>query len=134
MTKGRAALLVVALIAVLGVAGFIGQRAIGAVSGRAKPTPFTSLAVINPEVIANGNLPVGDPLGFRITNHLGHSERYNWLATDSGYTVGKGSLDIPDGKSATAWTENSKRAGTRIIVTINHQESPSLNVKVDAPS
>ena len=130
----KGVIVVVALVVALGVAGFVGQRAIHAVGGQATPTPFTSLAVVNPLVLANGNLPVGDPLGFRITNHLGKTQRYDWLATDEGYTVGHGSVVLANGQSAVRWTQDSKRAGSRIVVTLNGQPSPSLNVKVDAPT
>jgi hypothetical protein len=113
------ALLTAVVIAL--VIGFIpiSKRLLHLVNGSFAPTPYSSLALVNPSVVAPG-VTVGSSIRVDLTNHTGHTVSYIWVARQKSKQISTGSRTLTNGKSATLYVQTWRAKTGKLTIGIDN--------------
>jgi hypothetical protein len=103
-TRNRIGMLLLTILVVLLLIGFtpISKRLLHRVDGSFVPTPYSSLALSTPSVIASG-IEAGSDIPIRLSNHTGRTTTYSWTAAQHDVVISRGTQKLANGKSTTLY-------------------------------
>jgi hypothetical protein len=96
------------------------------VNGSFSPNPYSSLALGTPSAATEGFL-AGDKVPVRLTNRTGHTETYDWHATQDGTLISLGEETLANGQASTVFVPSRGAVtgklritltGTKVFVTV----------------
>ena len=112
--------LLLALLIFILLFGFtpISRILLRSVNGSFASNPYSSLALRTPSRATVGFL-AGEPVPVQLTNRTGHTETYNWSATENGALISLGEDTLDNGRVSTIFVPSrGARTGTlRIALT-----------------
>jgi hypothetical protein len=116
-------MVLLAAVVVALVVGFspISKRLLHLLNGSFAPAPYSSLALVNPSVVAPG-VTIGSSIRVNLTNHTGHTVSYIWVATQKSKPISTGSRRLSNGASATLYVQTWRAKTGKLTITIKDSE------------